>query len=937
MHFTKINILLIGLLITVSLKMNAQIPSSSPLGNSILRYEANPIDLSSGLPNISVPLFNLPTIADGLGINLAINYHPNSVAVNGIEIGNCGRGWTMFTGGGIYGTNAYERLAWVNGNGSNSYFDYNFMGYSGTFYVEKSGNLLVAYVAENNENFLSVDIDYNPTTYKISGFALYDHLGFKYIFNNADSADFNLTGPGGNIVSHEKYMFQLSSIKDNNNASLLTLNYKSYGTNSINHVLESIVSNHGKVVFETTLGVSPNYFSTWKFSKVFVSDFRNNFVRRFDFIYYDDEYLVQLDESDLQQSDLLSHKFHYKKGLFLLGTTGTDEWGFQNINPAQCSNLTNVTPNFITEGVLQKISLPSGGSIIYEFESNTYSFKGFKPIDQISGNFGWEVDTTYYTNLKYSNLHNLQAQNLVSNSFNSGSSVNFSLSSTKEIIFKLTGEQYRSKLFDENGNQPMVYPTFTLRKNGIISQQLSINSFCENEGLGKKISLGAGNYTLTMNANAPTTGFAQVIAYSAVMDIKKWHYGNGIRIKRTGYFDTDAVNKNYYEIPNSTFFPIKEVSYDYNLADDASMSSGCIYNRDVIGSIPTIVYKNVTHTESGGNGKTVYTFYTPLDYYQLPNLGAQEPNFCKPKNIKIYNESGAMLQEKSFTYNSAVVGANNSNSQYLLNFNLSTSLPAVVRQKNYLPTLTETVWSFEYDSYRKLTNSREYVNPSGDILLNKYYYHFLNSATSKNRRVVEKIETFRNGELLLTNQVSFQNDWLGIVEPASRPGLTIFPVYKNVSYLPVRTETAKGEDNLVIGQRFTMYDGYSRLWESQIENGMKTVYIWGYKHTQIVAKIENMTFSTIPTSLIHDIVRASDTGTEAQLISAQNSLRNHALLAQAMITTYTYKPLIGVSTVTDVKNQTLHYVYDIHNKLKQVTDNDNNILRESEYYYQTQN
>ena len=52
-----------------------------------------------------------------------------------------------------------------------------------------------------------------------------------------------------------------------------------------------------------------------------------------------------------------------------------------------------------------------------------------------------------------------------------------------------------------------------------------------------------------------------------------------------------------------------------------------------------------------------------------------------------------------------------------------------------------------------------------------------------------------------------------------------------------------------------------------------------------------------------------------------------------MITTYTYIPLIGVSTITDPKGNTMTYTYDSFGRLQNVKDKDGNILSENEYHY----
>ena len=52
-----------------------------------------------------------------------------------------------------------------------------------------------------------------------------------------------------------------------------------------------------------------------------------------------------------------------------------------------------------------------------------------------------------------------------------------------------------------------------------------------------------------------------------------------------------------------------------------------------------------------------------------------------------------------------------------------------------------------------------------------------------------------------------------------------------------------------------------------------------------------------------------------------------------MITTLTYKPLLGVSTVTDPKGDTQTYHYDSFNRLQFVKDSNGNILSENTYHY----
>jgi len=56
----------------------------------------------------------------------------------------------------------------------------------------------------------------------------------------------------------------------------------------------------------------------------------------------------------------------------------------------------------------------------------------------------------------------------------------------------------------------------------------------------------------------------------------------------------------------------------------------------------------------------------------------------------------------------------------------------------------------------------------------------------------------------------------------------------------------------------------------------------------------------------------------------------------ALMTTYTYDPLVGATSSTDPKNVTVYYEYDSMQRLMNVKDKDGNILKHMEYHYQGQ-
>jgi hypothetical protein len=130
---------------------------------------------------------------------------------------------------------------------------------------------------------------------------------------------------------------------------------------------------------------------------------------------------------------------------------------------------------------------------------------------------------------------------------------------------------------------------------------------------------------------------------------------------------------------------------------------------------------------------------------------------------------------------------------------------------------------------------------------------------------------------------------------------------------------------------YDKYDSLGNLQQYTLENGTPVSFIWGYNNTMPIAKIENATYASITSSLITTAQTASNTGTEASLITALNAIRT--ALPNAMVTTYTFKPLVGVSTITDPKAYRINYYYDNFGRLIQVKDMDGKLLSENEYNY----
>ena len=164
--------------------------------------------------------------------------------------------------------------------------------------------------------------------------------------------------------------------------------------------------------------------------------------------------------------------------------------------------------------------------------------------------------------------------------------------------------------------------------------------------------------------------------------------------------------------------------------------------------------------------------------------------------------------------------------------------------------------------------------------------------------------------------------------------------YTSNLLLPKYIWAKKGTDvNAVLEKKITfdLYDDKGNLKQYTTELGQPVSIVWGYNKTQPIAKVEGLAYSSLPTTKLNAAISASDlTGpnyVEATLLSNLDALRDDTVLDNSFITTYTYKPLIGISTVKDPKGDKLTYTYDFFNRLELVKDLNGKIINQIEYHY----
>ncbi|CAL2080934.1 RHS repeat domain-containing protein [Tenacibaculum sp. 190524A05c] len=246
------------------------------------------------------------------------------------------------------------------------------------------------------------------------------------------------------------------------------------------------------------------------------------------------------------------------------------------------------------------------------------------------------------------------------------------------------------------------------------------------------------------------------------------------------------------------------------------------------------------------------------------------------------------------------------------------------------PVVTTTEENYIYNS-RDLVVETTMKNSREEVLSteNKYAHEKGNSRLIAENRIASPIE-------VKTSKIQ------GLSKTVLSKQNTTYRDYGFGYYLPENMQSSKGSNALKTRVVYHSYDTKGNPTEVSKKDGTSVVYIWGYHQTKPIAKIEGAKLSDIPFSTIvnlqslsdNDYDLRSDSATkEESLRSALNNLRNLTVLKDAQVTTFTYDPHVGVTSITDPRGETLYYQYDEFNRLELIKNSDGHIVKEHQYNY----
>lgn len=167
--------------------------------------------------------------------------------------------------------------------------------------------------------------------------------------------------------------------------------------------------------------------------------------------------------------------------------------------------------------------------------------------------------------------------------------------------------------------------------------------------------------------------------------------------------------------------------------------------------------------------------------------------------------------------------------------------------------------------------------------------------------------------------------------------LTRYKKWKSTFFAPQMYQTqTKMQTEPDTHIEYLSYDKYGNPVAVLINGAESVVYLWSYGGQYLIAEIRNATLREVNAVLSSVFGVTTVDGLSIMVTPNGTTLKNGSLqraLPNSQVTTYTYKPLIGVISSTDPAGLTTTYEYDTFGRLAKIKDPDGHVIESYEYNY----
>ncbi|MDR0660837.1 MAG: hypothetical protein LBG19_08590 [Prevotellaceae bacterium] len=952
----------------------------SPIAQELQKYIDYPISYATGIPEINIPLYTIEE--KGFNIPISLSYH-----ASGIKVGQSpypiGLGWTLQPGfrisrmirGKPDGAHLSESAKINEGNainhvsassikylaqmapflssrdeqlredGQHDIFHIYLPSYSDSFILQRvNGELQAVNIPESP---LKISINYSDYWKKIEQFTVTDDQGIRYVFGSLGMDwECKEADERGNITSWmlKKIILPIASSVDNE----VTFQYKKSGypigpspalsltdilyfpndlylTNCLisgegnisegfGYIIEHLVGGMGGAAGTQVCMLQSINFSGGRLlahynslethlDSIAVQDYLGNKRKDIRFGKSEDgEFLTSL-----YVSGIGSYQFYYNP----LKTTNIydqDYWGYYNqksnqqnslvpkikwstvfaVNPDMDAGRANRIPDeqAMKASMLEKIIYPTGGHTEFEYEANKY-YDNMKHTEKLAG--GLRIK-------KIKNYDNVSNQSIIREfkyGENEAGYAQVLLKMEDELFFKLSGlyRDYCEYYVERRDNEFILQKEFHIHAKKITalayphhSSYISTNAMVWYNMVTEYTDRHKATYKYSYTPNS----------------FKELREGGLIKLFFTDTYRSlisakpDLIELTQYKLENNGYTPIRQVKNIYN-----TLSSGEEY---ILG---LIVEPYISYYEQGPDSGFMFDNTSWQSRSDLENQEHLQNFVLEPFLFSTYRiEKGIRQLTKTVTKDYTVEG-----------------------------TVSKTT-AYKYDPQHPY-NLIEKTETASDGRAVGERYHYSNNTLGDMGNVQRNLLEQSNRITTVMRKDIIQDEGSGVdvlyseeTEYISADKLILPGKFKTKS-----KGQAGWEDRIV----YHSYDSYGNLTQISKAGDAPISYLWGYKGAypvlQVVGESYANAISHLSTTELANIHNGSYA--EAQLRQVLNKIRiaYQNQTQPVHVHTYTYLPLVGLTSEISSDGLGFYYQYDEFGRLYKKLDHQGSVVQQYEYHY----